>query len=212
MRLMSWNVNGLRAVLKKGFMEFLEEHQPDVLCLQEIKARQDQVDFSPEGYEVHWNPAEKAGYSGTAILTRKSPLQVKKGMGRRKHDGEGRVLAMELDDYWVITVYTPNAQRDLARHDYRTKEWDVDFLRFVRRLEKDKPVIFCGDLNVSHQEIDLANPGPNKKNAGFTPEERRGFDRIVKAGFIDTFREFEPGPGHYTWWTYRGDARSRNIG
>ncbi len=212
MRLVSWNVNGLRACIKKGFVDFVKADQADVYCLQEVRALHDQVELALPGYTMHWNPALKRGYSGTAILTRETPLHVFPGIGAAEHDTEGRVLTAEFSDYFVVTVYTPNAQRELTRLDYRQNEWDKDFLKFVRKLEKRKPVVFCGDLNVSHREIDLANPKPNRGNAGFTDEERLGFDNILKAGFSDTFREFESGGGHYTWWSNRPGVRERNVG
>ncbi len=211
-KLISWNVNGIRAAIGKGFLDYVRQEQPDVLCLQEVKATPDQVDLHIPGYLQYWNTAEKKGYSGTAIFTRKDPLSVMNGMGIAKHDKEGRVITVEYDDYYLVTVYTPNSQRELARLDYRSREWDVDFLAYVKGLEKRKPVVFCGDLNVAHKEIDLANPKTNRRNAGFTDEERAGFDNIVKAGFIDTFREFESGGDNYTWWSYRLNARERNIG
>lgn len=212
MRLVSWNVNGLRACLDKGFEDFVRRDGADVYCLQEVRALPDQVSLDLPDYTVFWNPALKRGYSGTMILTRVKPRQVFPGIGIAEHDTEGRVLTAELDDCFVVTVYTPNAQRELTRLDYRHQEWDRDFLKFVRKLEKVKPVVFCGDLNVSHRDIDLANPGPNRGNAGFTDEERAGFDNILKAGFIDTFREFETGGGHYTWWSNRPGVRARNVG
>ena len=212
MRLVSWNVNGLRACIKKGFAEFVQADQADVYCLQEVRALPEQVELELPGYTMTWNPAQKRGYSGTAIISKHAPLNVFPGLGIADHDMEGRVLTAEFADYFVVTVYTPNSQRELARLDYRQNEWDKDFLKFVRKLEKRKPVVFCGDLNVSHQEIDLANPKSNKRNAGFTEEERTGFDNIVKAGFIDTFREFETGGGHYTWWSNRPGVRERNVG
>jgi len=212
MRLVSWNVNGLRACLKKGFADFVAADQADVYCLQEVRALPEQVDWDMSGYTMHWNPALKRGYSGTAILTRQRPLAVFPGMGLAEHDTEGRVLSAEFADFFLVTVYTPNAQRALTRLDYRQNQWDRDFLKFVRRLEKKKPVVFCGDLNVSHREIDLANPGPNRGNAGFTDEERAGFDNLLKAGFVDTFREFESGSGYYTWWSNRAGVRERNVG
>jgi exodeoxyribonuclease-3 len=213
MKIISWNVNGLRAILKKGFTDFVTAENPDILCLQEIKARPEDLDmFSlPEGYHAFWNPAEKKGYSGTLILSKDTPLSECPGIGIAKHDKEGRVLTLEFDDFFVVTVYTPNAQHELARLDYR-KLWDKAFLKYVRQLEKKKPVAFGGDLNVAHKEIDLARPKENQKNPGFSPDERTGFDRIVKAGFIDTFREFESGPNHYSWWSYRAGARARNVG
>ncbi len=212
MRLVSWNVNGLRACIKKGFAEFVQGDRADVYCLQEVRALPEQVDLELPEYTMHWNPALKRGYSGTAILSRQTPLNVFPGLGMAEHDTEGRVLTAEFADYFVVTVYTPNAQRELTRLDYRENRWDRDFLKFVRRLEKKKPVVFCGDLNVSHREIDLANPGPNRGHAGFTDEERQGFENMLKAGFIDTFREFETGGGHYTWWSNRKGVRERNIG
>lgn len=212
MNLVSWNVNGLRACLKKGFAEFVMESDADVICLQEVRALPEQVEMDLPGYSMFWNPALKRGYSGTAILTRAVPLAVFPGIGQAEMDTEGRVLTAEFDDFFVVTVYTPNVQRELTRLEYRKDQWDPGFLKFVRKLEKKKPVIFCGDLNVSHQEIDLANPKPNRGNAGFTDEERAGFDRILAAGFVDTFRVFEPGGGHYTWWSNRPGVRARNVG
>jgi len=212
MRLVSWNVNGLRSCLGKGFADFVQSDQADVYCLQEVRALPEQVDLQLPGYTMYWNPALKRGYSGTAIISRQTPRQVFPGLGLAEHDTEGRVLTAEFADYFVVTVYTPNAQRELTRLDYRQNQWDRDFLKFVRKLEKRKPVVFCGDLNVSHREIDLANPKPNRGNAGFTDEERAGFDNILKAGFVDTFREFETGGGHYTWWSNRKGVRERNIG
>ena len=211
-KLFSWNVNGIRAVLGKGFASFVEKYQPDVLCLQEVRAHQEQVALSIPGYEIHWNAAEKKGYSGTAVLTRRSPLTVSKGIGIKQHDNEGRVLTVEFPEFFLVNVYTPNSQRDLARLDYRVKEWDHAFCEYLKRLEKKKPVAFCGDLNVAHKEIDLANPKSNKRNAGFTSEERESFDRYINHGFIDTFREFEKGSGHYTWWSQMPGIRERNIG
>jgi len=213
MKIFSWNVNGIRAALKKGFLDFFEETGPDILCIQETKARPDQVELElPGEYELHWNSAEKKGYSGTLIISRVPLLSVSNGLGKKKHDREGRLIAAELEDLYLVNVYTPNAQRELGRLDYRTQEWDPDFRRFLKRLEKNKPVVFCGDLNVSHQEIDLARPGPNRGNAGFTDEERATFDALLESGFIDTFREFEQGGGHYSWWSYRGRSREKNIG
>jgi exodeoxyribonuclease-3 len=214
MKLISWNVNGIRAVLKKGFLDFLEEQRPDLLLLQEVKANQDQVehDFAEAGWEICWNGAQKKGYSGVATLSRTPALSVRHGMGLPGHDDEGRVLTTEFGDFFVVNVYTPNAQDDLRRLPYRM-EWDAAFLAFVKELEKTKPVIFAGDLNVAHREIDLARPKQNRKSAGFSDEERAGFDNIVAAGFIDSFRHFHPDePDHYTWWSYRGGAREKNVG
>lgn len=212
LRLLSWNVNGIRAALGKGFMDFFQAEKPDILCLQEVKATPDQANIPTPGYLQYWNPAEKKGYSGTTVFTRVDPLSVMTGMNMPKHDNEGRVITIEYDRFYLVTVYTPNAQRGLARLDYRTREWDVDFLAYCKRLERTKPVVICGDLNVAHTEIDLANPKSNRRNAGFTDEERSGMDRILKAGFIDTFRVFTKEGGHYTWWSYMGKAREKNVG
>ena len=211
-KLISWNVNGIRAVLGKNFMEFFEEEQPDVLCLQETKANPDQVDIELDGYHLYWNSAEKKGYSGTAIFSKVKPKSVLHGIGLEDHDNEGRVLTLEYKSCYLVTVYTPNSQTGLKRLDYRTKEWDVEFLKFVKKLDKKKPVIFCGDLNVAHKEIDIANPAANVKHAGFTPQERANFTKIVNAGFVDTFRMFNQEPNQYTWWSYRTRARERNVG
>jgi exodeoxyribonuclease-3 len=211
-KLISWNVNGLRSALRQNFLAYLAEEKPDILCLQEIKCAPDDVEpVWPAKYKAHWNPAEKKGYSGTAILTRAAPVSVKSHMGVTEHDHEGRVLTAEYTDFYLVNVYVPNSKRDLSRLPYRQK-WDRDFLRYLKRLEKNKPVIFCGDLNVAHQEIDLTHPKANLKNHGFTPEERAGFDSFVKAGFLDTFREFEKSGGHYSWWSTMNSARTRNVG
>jgi exodeoxyribonuclease-3 len=212
MKLISWNVNGVRSVQKKGFAAFVRRERPDVLCLQEVKATEEQAGLDLDGYGVVWNAAEKKGYSGTAILTRFEPQSVRLGMERAQHDKEGRLITVELPEFHVVNVYSPNAQRGLTRLAYRVEEWDPHFVAFLKRLDKKKPVVLCGDLNVAHKEIDLANPKTNTKNAGFTPEERAGMDRLIGAGFIDTFRVFEPGGGHYTWWSPMNDARARNIG
>lgn len=212
MKLVSWNVNGLRAVLKKNFLEFLTAEKPDVLCLQETKCSPDQIEqLWPAGYTTFWNSAEKKGYSGTAIFTREQPLKVTPHLGIPEHDKEGRVLTAEYAGFFLVNVYVPNSKRELTRLPYR-QQWDKDFLHFLKKLEKKKPVIFCGDLNVAHTEIDLANPKANEKNHGFTPEERAGFSAFINAGFVDTFREFEKGPKHYTWWSPMGGARARNVG
>jgi exodeoxyribonuclease-3 len=211
-KLISWNVNGLRAVLKKNFLEFLAAEKPDVLCLQEIKCTPDQVEpLWPASYAAYWNGAEKKGYSGTAIFTRTPPLKVTPHIGIAEHDHEGRVLTAEYEDFFLVNVYTPNSKRELERLPYR-QVWDADFLAYLKKLERKKPVIFCGDLNVAHTELDLANPQANIHNHGFTPEERQGFTALVNAGFVDTFREFEKGGGHYTWWSPLSGARARNIG
>ncbi|HEU5070263.1 MAG TPA: exodeoxyribonuclease III [Verrucomicrobiae bacterium] len=212
MKLVSWNVNGLRAVLKKNFLEFLADERPDVLCLQETKCTPDDVEqLWPAHYTTYWNCAEKKGYSGTAIFTKTRPLNVTNGLGAVDHDREGRVITAEFPGFFLVNVYTPNSKRELERLPYR-QEWDVAFLKFLKQLERTKPVIFCGDLNVAHTEIDLANPKANVRNHGFTIEERNGFTALVRAGFVDTFREFEKGGGHYSWWSPMAGARSRNVG
>lgn len=212
LKLISWNVNGIRAALKKGLDDFLKSENPDIICFQETKAEQSQVDWEPEGMYQYWNSAEKKGYSGTAIFTKIKPISVRNGIGVPEHDKEGRVIALEFSRVWLVTVYTPNSQNELKRLDYRCNSWDKDFLAYVKSLEESKPVIFCGDLNVAHKPIDLANPGPNKRNAGFTDEERAGFDNIVESGFLDSFRLFNQEPGQYSWWSYRAGARARNVG
>lgn len=212
-KLISWNVNGLRSVLGKGFLEFFQAESPDILCLQEIKAFPHQIDLPlPDGYQVFWNSAARAGYAGTAVLSRLQPIAVCCGLGCSGNDLEGRVQTLEFEHFFLVNVYTPNSKRDLSRLPYRQGEWDPAFLRHLLMLETQKPVVFCGDFNVAHKEIDLANPGSNRRNAGFTDEERQGFENIVRAGFVDTFREFEQGGGHYTWWSYQSNARARNIG
>lgn len=212
MKIISWNVNGLRAVLKKGFLEFIDTHQPDILCLQEIKANQEDVTIDLAQYHQYWNSAQKKGYSGTCIFTKEKPLNVTNGILLDIHDLEGRVITLEYSTFFLVNVYVPNSKRDLSRLEYRSKQWDVDFLNYLKSLESKKPVIFCGDLNVAHNEIDLTYPKANLNNHGFTPEERAGFQRIIDSGFIDTFREFEKGPGHYTWWSPFSKCRERNIG
>ena len=211
MKFISWNVNGIRAALKKGFADFLAAHDADIVCVQETRAHPDDVDAAWPGYEAHWNWAEKKGYSGTLTLTKTKPLAISRGIGKAEHDREGRVLTAEYADFFLVNVYVPNSQRELTRLDYR-QQWDRDFLAYLRKIEKRKPVIFCGDLNVAHTEIDLARPKDNVKNHGFTAEERAGFDGLVRAGFVDTFREFENAGGHYTWWSQMSNARARNIG
>lgn len=211
MKLISWNVNGIRAVLKKGFVDFVKKSRPDVLCVQETKASPDQVDLDLSSYRAYWNAAEKKGYSGTLLLTRLEPLAVTYGLGAAEHDREGRVITAEFPDFFLVNVYTPNSQRELTRLDYR-QQWDRDFLAYLKRLERRKPVVFCGDLNVAHTELDLANPKSNEGTHGFTLEERAGFDALVAAGFVDTFRLFTQGNGHYTWWAPFANARARNVG
>lgn len=212
MKLISWNVNGVRSILKKGFLDFIKVYQPDILCLQETKMGKDEVIIELDGYHQFWNSAQKKGYSGTAVFTKIKPLHVQHGILLDHHDKEGRTITLEFDKFFLVNVYVPNSKRDLSRLEYRSKDWDVDFLNYLKNLELKKPVIFCGDLNVAHQEIDLTFPKANTKNHGFTPEERAGFDRFIKAGFIDTFREFEKEGGHYTWWSQFNRCRERNIG
>jgi len=212
MKIISWNVNGIRSVLKKGLIDIMKTLQPDILCIQETKAPAEPITVSWDGYHQSWNHAQKAGYSGTAIFSRIKPLSVRNDMGIKKHDQEGRMMTFELKDFYLINVYTPNSKRGLERLDYRSKEWDVDFLKYVKKIEKKKPVIFCGDLNVAHKEIDLSNPKGNEKNHGFTPEERSGFDNFMQAGFIDAFRVFNDKPGQYSWWSQMNNCRQRNIG
>lgn len=211
-KLISWNVNGLRACVQKGFTEYFQEVDADIFCIQESKLQEGQIDFAPEGYHAYWNYAEKKGYSGTAIFTKEEPLSVAYGIGIEEHDHEGRVITLEFDNFYMVTVYTPNSQNELARLPYRMK-WEDDFLGYLKNLEKTKPVIFCGDLNVAHKEIDLKNPKTNRKNAGFTDEEREKFTNIINAGFIDTYRYFYPDQeGVYSWWSYRFKAREKNAG
>lgn len=227
MKLYSWNVNGIRAVINKGeFQKFVDTYQPDILCLQETKAQQGQAEIDLPDYEEYWNSAERKGYSGTAIFTKIKPIQVINGFVdgiAEKHglthdsygdpQAEGRVISAEFDDFWVVTVYTPNSKRDLSRLSLRETQWDPAFLEHLRELEKTKPVLACGDLNVAHHEIDLARPKENIKNAGFTPEERRGIDNIIAADFVDTFRAAHPDTTDaYTWWTAWGGARAKNVG
>jgi exodeoxyribonuclease-3 len=212
LKVVSWNVNGIRAVTRRNGFAFLDEVRPDILCLQEVRARREQAGpLLPRLPHQFWNPAPRAGYSGTATFSRIEPLAVRTGMGSREHDGEGRVLTLELERLFVVNVYTPNSQRDLGRLPYRLR-WDRVFLRFIRRLELLKPVLFCGDINVAHEEIDLARPRENRLTHGFTDEERAGFSAIVARGFVDTFRERVKEGGHYTWWNVSSRARERNVG
>ena len=212
MKFISWNVNGIRAVIKKGFYDFMDEYNPDIICIQETKAHKEQVDLKLPNYPYqYWNSAVKKGYSSTAIFSKKEPLNIINDMGIEEHDQEGRIITLEFGKYYLVTVYTPNSKRELLRLDYR-KIWDKDFLAYMKELEKVKPVIFCGDLNVAHTEIDLKNPKTNHFNPGFTDEERSGFTNIVNNGFIDTFREFNKEGGHYTWWSYMFQARAKDIG
>ena len=214
-KLASWNVNGIRSVLNKGALQsYLDESNPDIICLQETKAQEDQVDFdfSELGYYEYWNSAVRKGYSGTAIFTKIKPLSVTYGIGIEDHDQEGRVITLEFADYYLVTVYTPNAKRDLTRLEYR-QVWEDDFLAYLNTLNAVKPIVFCGDLNVAHQEIDLANTKTNTKNAGFTIEERTKFSQVIEAGYVDVFRYRNPEvTGAYTWWSYMNKARQRNVG
>lgn len=212
MKLISWNVNGIRACMDKGFMDFFKEADADIFCLQETKLQAGQIALPLEGYHQYWNYAEKKGYAGTALFTRQEPLNVTCGMGIEEHDHEGRLITAEFTDYYVVTVYTPNSQRELTRLEYRM-QWETDFLAYLKKLEEKKPVIFCGDLNVAHQEIDLKNPKTNRKNAGFTDEERGKMTQLLENGFIDTFRYFYPNTeGAYSWWSYMFQARAKNAG
>jgi len=212
LKLISWNVNGIRAAIKKDFMGFFQEVNADIFCLQETKLQEGQLDLQLEGYHQYWNYAEKKGYSGTAVFTKVEPISVKYGIGIEEHDREGRVITLEYEDFFFLTIYAPNSQRGLARLDYRM-EWEDALLTYFKELEASKPIIFCGDLNVAHKEIDIKNPAANKKSAGFTDEERSKFDNIVENGFIDTFRYFYPDKEDaYTWWSYITKARERNVG
>ena len=211
MKLISWNVNGLRACEGKGFRDTFRELDADFFCLQETKMQPGQLDIAFEGYEAYWNSAEKKGYSGTAIFTRHQPLSVSYGIGIDEHDHEGRVITLEMSDFYLVTVYTPNAQDELRRLDYRMR-WDDDFQAYLRELDKQKPVIVCGDMNVAHEEIDLKNPKTNRRNAGFTDEERAKFTQLLSTGFTDTFRWLYPEEVTYSWWSYRFQARQKNAG
>ena len=212
MKLISWNVNGIRACVGKNFMEFFNEVNADISCLQETKLQENQIDLQLDGYHQYWNYAKKKGYSGTAIKTKKEPLSVMYGINIEEHDQEGRVITLEFEDFYMVTVYTPNSQNELKRLDYRMK-WEDDFRNYLKELDDKKPVIVCGDLNVAHKEIDLKNPKTNRKNAGFTDEERNKFTELMEAGFIDTFRYFYPDKENiYSWWSYRFKAREKNAG
>lgn len=212
MKFISWNVNGIRACAGKGFMDFFQDVDADIFCIQETKMQEGQLELDTPGYYQYWNYAKKKGYSGTAIFTKKEPLSVSYGIGIPEHDEEGRVITLEYENYYLITCYTPNSQSELARLSYRM-EWEDAFLQYLKGLEEKKPVIFCGDLNVAHKEIDLKNPKTNRKNAGFTDEEREKFSVLLENGFIDTFRYFYPEQeGIYSWWSYRFHAREKNAG
>ena len=211
-KMISWNVNGLRACVGKGFLEYFKEADADIFCIQESKLQEGQIDLPLPGYHQYWNYAEKKGYSGTGLFTKEEPMSVSYGIGIPKHDQEGRVITAEYPDYYVVTCYTPNSQSELARLSYRM-EWEDDFLANLKKLEENKPVIFCGDLNVAHREIDLKNPKTNRNNAGFTDQERGKFTALLESGFIDTYRRFHPTEeGVYSWWSYRFKAREKNAG
>ena len=212
MKLISWNVNGLRACMQKGFMDFFREADADIFCLQETKLQAGQIELELPGYHQYWNYAEKKGYSGTALFSKKEPLKVTYGMGVEEHDHEGRVITAEFEDFYVVTVYVPNSQRELTRLDYRM-EWEEAFLKYLKKLEETKPLVYCGDLNVAHQEIDLKNPKTNHNNAGFTDQERKCFGHVLDNGFVDSFRHFYPDlKDAYSWWSYMGQARAKNVG
>ena len=212
MKLISWNVNGLRACVQKGFLDIFKELDADMFCIQESKLQEGQISLELEGYHQYWNYAIKKGYSGTAIFTRREPMSVAYGIGIEEHDQEGRVITLEFSEFYLVTVYTPNSQSELARLDYRMR-WEDAFLSYLKGLEEKKPIVFCGDLNVAHKEIDLKNPKTNRKNAGFTDEERGKFSTLLGQGFIDTYRYFYPDQeGIYSWWSYRFQARKKNAG
>ena len=212
MKFISWNVNGLRACMGKGFMEYFTETDADIFCVQETKLQEGQIEMDLPGYHQYWNYAEKKGYSGVAMFTKKEPLNVTYGIGVAEHDTEGRVITAEFEDFFVIVVYVPNSQRELARLDYRMK-WEEAFLKYIKGLEKKKPVIYCGDLNVAHEEIDLKNPKTNHQNAGFSDEERACFSKVLENGYVDSFRFFYPDTKDvYSWWSYMFKAREKNIG
>ena len=212
MKIISWNVNGLRAVLKKGFLDFFEEIDSDIFCIQETKMQEEQANFDFPGYYEYWNSAEKKGYSGTLVLTKQKPIKVTYGIGIEEHEKEGRVITLEFEKFFLVNCYTPNSKRELERLDYR-QVWEDDFRNYLIELDKNKPVILCGDLNVAHQEIDLKNPKTNRRNAGFTDEERNKMTELLNSNFIDTFRYLYPNQtDSYTWWSYMGKAREKNVG
>lgn len=212
MKLISWNVNGIRACVNKGFKEFFEEIQADVFCIQETKCQPEQIDLSFAGYTSYWNSAEKKGYSGTAIFTKRKPMAVTYGIGKEEHDKEGRIITLEFEEFYLVNNYTPNSKRELERLEYR-QTWEDEIRKYLVKLNKTKPVIMCGDLNVAHQEIDLKNPKTNRGNAGFTDEEREKMTKLLKAGFTDSFRYLYPDKeGAYSWWSYMGRAREKNVG
>lgn len=212
MKLISWNVNGLRACVKKGFEEYFENTEADIFCVQETKLQEGQIDFNPEGYYGYWNYAEKKGYSGTAVFTKIEPVSVEYGIGNEEHDKEGRVITLEFDEFYLVNIYTPNSKRELERLDYR-QIWEDEIRKYLLKLDENKPVIICGDLNVAHKEIDLKNPKTNRRNAGFTDEEREKMTVLLNSGFTDSFRYFYPDKTEmYSWWSYMGNARARNTG
>ncbi|HOA96321.1 MAG TPA: exodeoxyribonuclease III [Acetivibrio saccincola] len=212
MKMISWNVNGIRACLKKGFLDYFNEVDADVFCIQETKLQEGILELELEGYKQYWNYAKRKGYSGTGVFVKKEPLNVEYGIGIEEHDQEGRVITLEYEGYFLVTVYTPNSGKELVRLDYRMK-WEDDFLKYLKKLDEVKPVVLCGDLNVAHKEIDLKNPSSNRRNAGFTDEEREKIQVLLDSGFTDTFRYFYPDKeGAYTWWSYMFNARSRNAG
>lgn len=212
MKLISWNVNGIRACVNKGFKEFFIKEDADIFCIQETKCQEDQIELEFEGYKSYWNSAEKKGYSGTAIFTKKEPISVRYGIGIEEHDHEGRVITLEFDNFYMVNIYTPNSKRELERLDYRCK-WEDEICKYLLKLNNKKPVIMCGDLNVAHKEIDLKNPKTNRNNAGFTDEEREKMTKLLEAGFTDSFRYLYPEKlDQYTWWSYMGRAREKNIG
>lgn len=211
MKLISWNVNGIRACLNKGFSDFFKEVNADIFCLQETKCQPEQINLEFEGYTSYWNSAERKGYSGTAIFTKKQPVNVTYGIGIEEHDKEGRIITLEFENFYLVTNYTPNAKRELERLDYRMV-WEDEIRKYLLELNKKKPVIMCGDLNVAHEEIDLKNPKTNKGNAGFTNEEREKMTELLNAGFIDSYRYLYPEKIEYSWWSYMGHAREKNVG
>lgn len=212
MKFVSWNVNGLRAVISKGFEQIFNGFDADFFCVQEIKLQEGQIDLNLEGYDSFYNYAERKGYSGTAVFSRHKPLSVRRGIGVERHDTEGRVLTLEYDGFYLVNVYVPNSQRELTRLDYRM-DWEAEFLKYITQLDSEKPVIICGDMNCAHEEIDLANPKTNRRNAGFTDEERQCMTRMLDSGFIDTYRYLHPDEkGAYSWWSFRGGARAKNVG
>ena len=212
MKLISWNVNGIRACINKGFKDFFNEIDADIFCIQETKCQKDQIDLEFKGYTSYWNSAEKKGYSGTAIFTKQKPISVTYGIGIEEHDKEGRVITLEFEKFYMINIYTPNSKRELERLEYR-QIWEDEIRKYMLKLNENKPVIICGDLNVAHQEIDLKNPKPNRKNAGFTDEERSKIEELLNSGFTDSFRKMYPDKeGAYTWWSYMFNARANNAG